>query len=481
MTNPILRRTLNAPCLLIVLLAILACSFAVPGAATRATADQADPPASFEQLVNDTLNLRASEVVTLDIDLTPGIERSIVVTIEGEDYTLNLTPHSVRAESYHVLMEYHDGELVEFDPLPVRTVRGSLAGLPDSIIAGSVLDDGLHVIIKLDEENTYWIEPLGDRVAGAAEGEHVVYHADDVIPSGGKCGNDAADVLDHSDANEGTRQALGHGTCGETELGCDADEEYLNAHGGSVAGVVNRVEFVINIVNIQYESQVGITHVITAVLIHTNPPGTLPGSGTEGENTYPYTSSSPGTLLDQFRIHWNSTHGGIPHDVAHLFTGKNLTGGIIGIANCIGCICSSSAFALSQSDCCGSNACSTDLTAHELGHVWGGFHCNCPCCTMNTPLQCVNTFSAGSISSITNHRNSSHCLSCPESGTTTLPFFDDFPTTTIDPDLWTGIDGAAANNSGDGEPSTLFSLNLDSSDEIRSAIMDTSGSDLLVV
>ncbi len=92
MTNSLLRRTLNAPFLLIAPLVILACFFAVPDGATRATADQGDPTVSFEQLVNDTLHLKASELVTLDIDPTPGIERSIVVTIEGEDYTLNLTP-----------------------------------------------------------------------------------------------------------------------------------------------------------------------------------------------------------------------------------------------------------------------------------------------------------------------------------------------------------------------------------------------------
>ena len=451
MTNALLRRTLNARFLLIAPLAILACSFAVPDGATRATADQADPTVSFEQLVNDTLNLRASEVVTLDIDPTPGIERRIVVTIEGEEYTLNLKPHSVRAESYQVAMEYHDGELVEFEPLPERTVRGFVEGLPDSIIAGSVFDDGLHVVIVLDEENTYWIEPLGDRVAGAAEGEHVVYHAEDVIPSGGRCGNDAADVLDHTGFDESTRQAAGHGERGEAELGTDADEEYLNAHGGTVPGVVNRIEFVINTVNVQYENQVGITHLITAVLIHTNPPGTLPDSGTEGENTYPYTSSNFSTLLAQLVGHWNSTHTNIPHDLVHLFTGKNLNGGVIGVANCIGCVCTTGAFCLSQSDCCGSNACSTDLTAHELGHVWNGIHCD-PCnTTMRSFIGCFNNFGSLNIGRITTHRNGSHCLSCIESATTPLPFFDDFPTTTIDPDLWTGIDGATIDDNGAGD------------------------------
>ncbi len=481
MTDALLRRTRNAPFLLIAPFAILACSFAVPEGATLASADQTDSPASFEQLVNDTLNLQASELITLDIDPTPGIDRSIVVTIEGEDYTLELKPHSVRAESYQVLMEFRHGESFEYDPLPERTVRGYLEGLPESLVAGSVLDDGLHVVIILDEENTYWIEPLGDRVAGAAEGEHVVYHASDVIASGGKCGNDAADMQDQADADEDTRQAAGHGECGEAELGCDADEEYLNAHGGSVAGVVNRIELVINTVNVQYENQVGITHLITAILIHTNPPGTLPDSGTEGENTYPYTSTAHTTLLNQLISHWNSFHNDIPRDLVHLFTGKNLNGDVIGVANCIGCVCTSGAFCLSQSDCCGSNACSTDLTAHELGHVWNGQHCD-PCnTTMRSFIGCFNNFGSFNINRLTNHRNSSHCLSCLEDGTTPLPFFDDFPSTTIDPDLWTGIDGAAANNSGDGEPSTPNSLNLDSSDEIRSATMDTSGNDLMVV
>ena len=483
MTNALLRRTLNAPFLLIATLAILACSFAVPNGAADATASQSDPEASFEQRVNDTLNLRASEVVTLDIDTTPGIERSMVVAIGGEDYTLNLSPYSTRAEGYQVLMEYPDGEIVEFEPSRVRTVRGSVAELPGSMIAGSVLDDGLHVVIMLDEEDTYWIEPLGDRVAGAVEGEHAVYHVDDVIPSDGLCGNDAADMQEHLEqAQPGgdTRQAMG-GVCGVTDLACDADEPFLNAHGGTVQGVENRINLVINLTNQQYENQVEITHLISAILIHTNPPGTLPGSGTEGENTYPYTSSDPVGLLNQFRNHWLSTHGNIQRDVTHLFTGVNINGGVIGIAFDLGVICTSNAYCLSQSDCCGSLGCAADLTAHELGHLWNGIHCD-PCSTtMRSFIGCFLNFGAMNIGRITNHRNSRNCLECPEGATTPLPFFDDFPTGTINPDLWTGVDGAVVSGLGQNEPSPPFSLNIDHLDEARSAVMDTSGTELMVV
>ena len=82
-------------------------------------------------------------------------------------------------------------------------------------------------------------------------------------------------------------------------------------------------------------------------------------------------------MLTQFRNEWLQNQGGIRRDVAHLFTGKNIDGGTIGRAWDIGAICTNRAYAFSQSDCCSPNyACATDLTAHEIGHLWGGFHCN---------------------------------------------------------------------------------------------------------
>jgi hypothetical protein len=76
---------------------------------------------------------------------------------------------------------------------------------------------------------------------------------------------------------------------------------------------------------------------------------------------------------------------------------------------------------------------------------------------------------------------------CPsENGTTTLPFLDTFPSFILDTTLWTGVRGALVNTRGSNEPSPPYSVNLDASgpglgDEIRTAIMDTSGvGDLLL-
>jgi len=88
---------------------------------------------------------------------------------------------------------------------------------------------------------------------------------------------------------------------------------------------------------------------------------------------------------------------------------------------------------------------------------------------------CVNQFSDGSINSIVAHRNSRTCLSPLEPSFTAFPFSDMFPGSEIDEALWTGIDGTPeVNTDGLNEPSGDSSLNISGSDELRSARLDTS-------
>ncbi len=430
-----------------------------------------DSTPDLARLVNEAFALRESTIVTLQIDTTPGAVQSIVVPIDGEEHTVELSPHSVRGEDYQVLIESPDGTIVPLEPSPVRTVRGTVLEVADSVVAGAVQEDGLHLLIRLTAEDTYWLQPVGTHVDGAAAGAHVLYHQGDVIPSGGRCGNDATAVSEHVHQEDASRRAMGSEICGVAELGTDADQEFLDTWG-SEEGVEDRINFIINTVNLQYESQVEISHLITAILIHTNPP-------TPPEDDYPYTSTSASALLNQFRNHWLNEHGDIPRDLAFLFTGKAPSGGVLGLAGCIGCVCTSLSFALAQTDCC-SDACATDLTAHELAHLWDAIHCNCPNCTMGPVGTCANQFCTEAVEAIIAHRDSRSCLDCPDPAPTTLPFFDDFPTTTLNPQLWTG-GSVEINELGIGEPSEPYSVNLDFVDELRSTFMDTSGGGNLVV
>ncbi|MHC4429778.1 MAG: zinc-dependent metalloprotease family protein, partial [Planctomycetota bacterium] len=190
----------------------------------------------------------------------------------------------------------------------------------------SVLPDGLHAMILMPDGARMWIQPAGSLVEGAADNLHAVYHDTDVLPSAGVCGVNEAWLAERQAPPGGDDAPLGGGGAGTggcsqplvAELACDADFEYFQ-DWGSVPGVENRINTVINVCNLQYESDVGITHEIVTIIVRTSEPD-------------PYTTTSPGALLDQLQLEWTTNQAGVARDVVHLFTGKNLNGGVIGIA-----------------------------------------------------------------------------------------------------------------------------------------------------
>ncbi|RMF73185.1 MAG: hypothetical protein D6744_15960 [Planctomycetota bacterium] len=342
-----------------------------------------------------------STVARLQYDHTPGVAITVDVPIDGEQYTLSLQPHSVRAPGYQLLIQDETGAIVPVEPGPERTLRGEIVDQPGSFVAASSNEDGLYARILMNDGNEYWIEPVRGLVPGYDAEDHVIYHTDDVYPHGGSC---AADQMGHVDpvSKDSAGSGSGIGTRGSlctAELACDADFEYYQAHGSSVTNVESQINSIINSMNVQYEGEVGITHLVTAIVVRTS-------------SNDPYTSSDPGTLLNQFTNEWNSNQGSIQRDVAELFTGRNMNGGVIGIA-WLSAVCTSSGYNVVESDFNGNFSCKTDLSAHELGHNWGADHCSCTSNTMNPFITCANTFHPSfTIPEIIAFRDSRSCLDC---------------------------------------------------------------------
>lgn len=430
---------------------------------------------SIEELskrANQSFNLTASKIISLDIDPTPDQPINTAIAVDGQAYTLSLSPHSIRAAGYRLRAQIEDGSYIDVDPGPDRTLRGTLIEAPGSRVAGSLLDDGLHAAIRMPDGQRLYIEPMFGRVPGAAIDHYVMYESNDVIHPNGFCGMDEAFLQANppgavpQDGGEGGPDGAAV-YC--AEIAVDADFEYFIAWGSNVTNVQNRVMLVLNTVNNQYINEVDIQFVITQIIVRTAEPD-------------PYSSTIAETLLSQFQNHWNTAQGGVPRDVAHLFTGKNISGGTIGIAY-LGTVCNlGSAYSLVQSDCCGSLACATDLSSHELGHNWGAPHCSCPGNTMNPSITCANVHAASSISAIVNYRNSVSCDSaCADA---TLPFFDDFPSTVFDSTKWTTIQGAVIDTVGVNEPSAPYSMRLRGNsstggNQVRSSRINTTGLALL--
>ena len=360
----------------------------------------ASQEASRAARAQEVLRLRDAELLHLDL---PGpVAGPLAVPVRSSRFTdvLVLRPSDVRAPGYELVVQRGDGSFSLSRGRAPRTFRGELAGHPGSMASGSYSDDGLHVRIMLPGGESLWLEPLAGRVPGASAAEYVMYEGDDVLESELPCAEPA--LPGESTAGAGGTTSGGGSTASATglkitELACDADYEYFT-RWGSVSAVEARIHTVIDAVNLQYEAEVGITHQITSIVVRTSP-------------SQPYTSTDSGTLLVQFKDEWNANHSGIPRDVAHLFTGKQIDGSTIGIAY-LSVICNTSwAYGLSQSDFSSNFASVTDLTAHELGHNWGASHCSCTSYTMNPYITSSNTFEPSvTIPTIVGFRDSRTCL-----------------------------------------------------------------------
>jgi hypothetical protein len=316
----------------------------------------------LEEKINKTFKLKNSRLTQLQL-APPGESFEIDVPLGGQSLTLELQRATVRGSKYRVLIQQADGTLVPAVAHQERNYRGKVRGIDGSAVSATLSDDGLSARILMPDGSEHWIEPAARKVPEAAANTHVVYEGQDV-EGGATCATDPEQLVDPDgldlDLRSAQSVACGTGMC-LAELACDADVEFYNAYG-SVSAVEERINAIVNAINIQYERDVDITHEITTIIVRTVEPD-------------PYTSTSPETLLNQFRSHWQNNHGNIQRDSAHLFTGKNLDGNTIGIA-WLNAVCGSYGYGVAQSNFTSNFAYVTDLSAHELGHNWGAGHCS---------------------------------------------------------------------------------------------------------
>ena len=362
------------------------------------------------ETVAEAFSLSKAEVVSLDFGSSQIGETYVAeVTIEGIEYEFELHPYSIRSKNFVLKEQREDGTLVEVDPGPSRTYRGGLRGDKGSLVIGSITEQGLGAKIIMSDGEVFFVEPVSSQIEAVEDTSlHVVYRWNNVQAHPGKCGVGNGPLHGFEVARRNQRRIRDfRNSAGPqrgvipginvAELAVDADFEYFT-DWGSTQGTLNRMEQIINIVNNQYEEDVSITHIISGAVVRSTEPD-------------PYTSTDAFTLLSQFRSEWLSNQGGIQRDVAHLFTGKSIQGGTIGIAWTIGGICTTSGYCLSESDFNNALVCATDLTAHELGHLWNGSHCNCNSFTMNPSITCANNFNQTfTVPDIIAHRDSRNCL-----------------------------------------------------------------------
>ena len=356
--------------------------------------------------IMSAMGLKTGELITIDQEQAKKSEMAI--KMNGQDYIMDYTFFSTRSKNFQLMVQQENGEIVEQDAPQVSTIRGTLRGVKGSRVVGCIAKEGCCVKIDLPSGEKCFIEPVSQQMDNhpAFAGVHVVYTERDVIPSGAICGTEAgvemnladaeAEAMDEQDLSSAST-ASAVSPLQEVELSLDADFEYFTRFGSTEATLA-QIELIINIVNDQYESEVGMRNTLSRVMIWT----------TEDD---PYTETDAGDLLNEFRLFYQRGTIKRPNvnvDLCHLFTGKSLDGQTIGVAF-LEAACSSFGYGLSQNIPRLSSM--TDLVAHEMGHNWAADHCNCQSNTMNAFLTGANDFNDTlTVPVITAFRDRVNCL-----------------------------------------------------------------------
>ncbi|HEV2707510.1 MAG TPA: M12 family metallo-peptidase [Pyrinomonadaceae bacterium] len=363
--------------------ALLLCLLALPLASQSLTgASRQDAPTPDISKI-----FKSHEVVKLDTRRSAEqVRREGRLSLVTADETLELSlePHDMRAEGYRAEEVGADGVRRAVASGEVRTFRGEVRGREGAQARLTVDDAVIEGVILLDGEKRF-IEPLNRYSKASSAQEFVLYKESDVIQNRpDSCGvttmvdkvERAAQTVSSQAPDAAERLSAAAATLPlnrEIELATEADYEFVSTAGGSSAANAEILSL-LNLVDGVYQNDLGIS--FSVVYQHT---WATPED--------PYTTADSSALLREFQGYWNSNQTAVSRDLAHLWTGRDLNGDIIGTAF-IASLCQTPLRAYGLSQRVSDISIKIDLTAHEIGHNLGASHPD-----QETPAvtACVNT------------------------------------------------------------------------------------------
>jgi hypothetical protein len=124
----------------------------------------------------------------------------------------------------------------------------------------------------------------------------------------------------------------------------------------------------------------------------------------------PYSSTAPSTMLTEFKNYWESNYGSMTYDLAHMWTGRDMDGSVVGIAY-LDVVCRAPSYGYGISQILSAAPGKYILTAHEIGHNFGATHTdqaspvpeNCSNTIMNSGVGTGTTFCSFSEDEIATH------------------------------------------------------------------------------
>lgn len=302
------------------------------------------------------LNITLPETSRAPDQAIPQEMQQISITAFGKTFQLELeTNERIIAD----LPSAQQGRLKQ----KIKLFRGQLTGVKNSWVRINQMGTRLSGMIW--DGNEIFVIDQSDEIANAmstpsTSSYPLMYRLKDTAWPNAQCALDpnAKPVNDYGALVQELNtlaQAL-PATARELPVAIVADAQFVQSNRlDPEAAVVARM----NVVDGIYTAQVGV-HLRIAQIRSLQTNGTL-------------TATASGTLLDQFEIYTNAPGFSNP-GLAHLFTGRDLDGNIIGIAY-LGVLCNSR-LGIGLSQTAGTGTAGALIVAHEIGHNFGAPHDN---------------------------------------------------------------------------------------------------------
>jgi hypothetical protein len=285
-------------------------------------------------------------------------KRSITVMAEGKSFDLALEPRNLMSARYRAVNQGPNGAA----PLAkqrVNTFKGKVAG--DGFSEVRLTLDGKKIegyfITGFDR---FFVEPAGKYSDAAGADDLVVYRAEDAVdPVTFECRSELIKQMERGSDIAAASLPEDADNLRALELTTDADFEYVNTLGGEILANVE-IQSVLNMIEPVYETQLGITFTIT--MQHT------------WTTADPFTGGNDDAFVRNLAAWWeqNFPRSQNPRDAMHLFTGDADKLGR-GYAF-IGVICRTPSLAYGFSGYVNWVPGKFLITAHEMGHNFGGNH-----------------------------------------------------------------------------------------------------------
>ena len=322
------------------------------------------------------------------IRMAPGeIEQQVRTTgelrlrFDETDFYFNLEPHDMRAPNYQAVEIGPGGVRWTLPPQPVHTFKGVLAGREDTQGRFNLTDSGVEGVVYAPEGWVY-VEPLRNYLPSAPAGELVVYRHSDIKPGEAlKCGVSLPKRLQQGVEQVTAQVEAATPTKYEFDIATEADYEYVQALGGSVAA--NReIEGILNQVEGVYQSEL----LLQLRISYQNAWGIADD---------PYTATNARDLLREFTEYWNANYlHKQDYDLAHLWTARERDDRSVGGIAWNRAVCSFRTFSYGLSTRQAGVPGKYVTPAHEIGHNFGATHPD----EVDPPVSiCINTAMGGTI------------------------------------------------------------------------------------